>query len=901
MDEDGDRVIKSFEKGCSRDKRPLGLPSYLKWYLDVTDIEVDILGISDTLINKNANIILNLNKKLHCTFPHALWRGSTFLLFSESVLIRNWSSSSSLPHIPKISKVEGTYADKLLASISGMISRNGGRPMVQILKKFLSPLVRSWSGGRIRILYLFSVRLYQLRKKSGVKFLTQYLKTGSILLQQAYGGMKVEDMTSLGPKVGRSRVGYPRIIPARDRAYIRAGNRTVLRIWLTLFSIYRVLSWTQKVKPRHFRTIVDPPTVDLTSVLEEFEQFARDQFYRFIPSRNNALSKASLQRNILNEVPWHNKFMESLTLEFFELAKSSPTAGKSVSSNPVAIANAAATWLSPRFKDLYASFRDWLILSGGEPVPQRTGQVSYNNLNLLMERMAEEGTPFPYLGRLGLKKEPAGKIRVFAMVDCWTQWAMRPLQDQIFKVLRTIPQDGTFDQLAPVKRLLKSDGEFFSYDLSSATDRLPVRLQEYLLRPVLGTVGAELWRKILTDRSYELPHKNFVVERRGFVSDINDENLNYDTASRYNDVKYAVGQPMGALSSWAMLALTHHAIVQWASYLVNKTGWGSNRWFKDYAILGDDIVIKNAAVASKYLEILGRLGVKVNLSKSLISRKKRVCEFAKKYFTPKDSSPVPFSETAAALSSVMALSEFVVKYKPTWAMIFRMEGFGYKQLGNIYKPLSSLSAKARLITLVLTHPDGAFGRTVTNWLGMVSLRRSVPLRSSYWWYFQEECLKKILDKDLSNLQKERVLLKAFLVSPCETPWLLGLFPEISRWVRSRLIQDVVMYRMFYQHLGRDVRKQYVLYDRLLSEFWTAKTTDASLYYKYKELEDLIEQIPPLKDLGQRVDAYARIPKFAALSLKTNSLPFLDRSYQEKAEIRQPSSHVSFGAGFIMVK
>lgn len=25
------------------------------------------------------------------------------------------------------------------------------------------------------------------------------------------------------------------------------------------------------------------------------------------------------------------------------------------------------------------------------------------------------------LGKLGLKHEPAGKIRVFAMVDCWTQ------------------------------------------------------------------------------------------------------------------------------------------------------------------------------------------------------------------------------------------------------------------------------------------------------------------------------------------------------------------------------------------------------------------------------------------------------------------------------------------------
>lgn len=31
-------------------------------------------------------------------------------------------------------------------------------------------------------------------------------------------------------------------------------------------------------------------------------------------------------------------------------------------------------------------------------------------------------------------------------------------------------------------------------------------------------------------------------------------------------IRYAVGQPMGALSSWAMLALTHHFIVQYAAY-----------------------------------------------------------------------------------------------------------------------------------------------------------------------------------------------------------------------------------------------------------------------------------------------------------------------------------------------
>lgn len=57
------------------------------------------------------------------------------------------------------------------------------------------------------------------------------------------------------------------------------------------------------------------------------------------------------------------------------------------------------------------------------------------------------------------------------------------------------------------------------------------------------------------------------------------------------DLRYSVGQPMGALSSWAMLALTHHAIVKIASY---KAGY--RRGFDLYAILGDDITIGKYSV-----------------------------------------------------------------------------------------------------------------------------------------------------------------------------------------------------------------------------------------------------------------------------------------------------------------
>jgi hypothetical protein len=48
--------------------------------------------------------------------------------------------------------------------------------------------------------------------------------------------------------------------------------------------------------------------------------------------------------------------------------------------------------------------------------------------------------------------------------------------------LKNIPSDGTFNQLQPIKRLMdKGLKELYSYDLSAATDRLPIDLQVDLL------------------------------------------------------------------------------------------------------------------------------------------------------------------------------------------------------------------------------------------------------------------------------------------------------------------------------------------------------------------------------------------------------------------------------------
>lgn len=100
--------------------------------------------------------------------------------------------------------------------------------------------------------------------------------------------------------------------------------------------------------------------------------------------------------------------------------------------------------------------------------------------------------------------------------------------------------------MKPLKALMaKGFKNLYSFDLSAATDRLPIDLQTDVLSHLFDDPQIALdWRDLLIKRDYHLFSTQF------------GQNDNY---------RYEVGQPMGALSSWGMLALTHHLLVQVAA------------------------------------------------------------------------------------------------------------------------------------------------------------------------------------------------------------------------------------------------------------------------------------------------------------------------------------------------
>lgn len=83
-------------------------------------------------------------------------------------------------------------------------------------------------------------------------------------------------------------------------------------------------------------------------------------------------------------------------------------------------------------------------------------------------------------GRLSIVDDPECKKRVIAMSDYLTQFALRPINDVLFKKLKNMPCDRTYTQDPHITGKTDSD-HFWSLDLTAATDRFPLSLQQKLL------------------------------------------------------------------------------------------------------------------------------------------------------------------------------------------------------------------------------------------------------------------------------------------------------------------------------------------------------------------------------------------------------------------------------------
>jgi hypothetical protein len=373
-------------------------------------------------------------------------------------------------------------------------------------------------------------------------------------------------------------------------------NLNILRAVLTLLSTFRVMDAKLNLK---IETITSPFS-GISQTLPNDEVFLA--LKRLLGNNRFSLEQAkeipfAQERRLLcitKAGPNGKVSMKNSIIDAYAILKN-----PHIYSNLIKLSKTTAPYLSKLLLNEVTTIRailDYPQERWERIQPYMAGVFSYL-------RFLNSQSNFLKLGKLSTKVEAAGKVRVFAMVDLWTQSILDPLHKEIFRILKTFPTDGTFNQLKPLDHFnTLPHGERFSFDLSAATDRLPIALQIQILSMLEGSEFAQAWASVLVDRDYHL-----------------------DYQGSQHVLRYAVGQPMGALSSWGMLALTHHVIVQIAAEKA-----GIRKLFLDYALLGDDICIASKEVASAYLLIMNSLGVEINLSKSLTSST-GVVEFAKRW------------------------------------------------------------------------------------------------------------------------------------------------------------------------------------------------------------------------------------------------------------------------------
>lgn len=262
---------------------------------------------------------------------------------------------------------------------------------------------------------------------------------------------------------------------------------------------------------------------------------------------------------------------------------------------------------------------------------------------------------FNSLRRLSIVKDNEGKSRVIAILDHTSQSLLKPLHDWLMQIIKSIKEtDMTYDQ--DIKPFGPEDHHYYSFDLTSATDRFPIVLQKAILNKLIGEAYSNAWEELMVGDPFDYVDKGIS-----------------------NKIKYNCGQPLGAYSSWALFSLCHHLVIQFCARKVGKPN------FRNYRLLGDDIVIRDDNVAIAYQEFLASIGVEISKSKSMVS--KDTFEFAKRFFH--DNTEVtgfPLSGFINTIDRWLDLTQIVLESQRRGYKNFVLNNI--RELKNMYKELA---------------------------------------------------------------------------------------------------------------------------------------------------------------------------------------------------------------------
>jgi hypothetical protein len=210
------------------------------------------------------------------------------------------------------------------------------------------------------------------------------------------------------------------------------------------------------------------------------------------------------------------------------------------------------------------------------------------------------------VGKIGLIQEPGLKLRAVANPARVYQAALKPLGDDLYRKLAMLPWDCTHEQSRPFTILQKhlADNKFVhAIDLSNATDRFPLKLQEKLL-----------------DVLY---HRKDGIQLFGDLS-----RARWNCSLVNGTISWKTGQPLGLYPSFASFALCHGMML----YTLNDC-----KHDDDFFVLGDDVVILDDNLNEAYRRFLTTMDIPFSESKTISSDS--LTEFGGKLIIPEAVIP----------------------------------------------------------------------------------------------------------------------------------------------------------------------------------------------------------------------------------------------------------------------
>jgi len=501
-----------------------------------------------------------------------------------------------MKHNNKLSYFRNYTRQLLSSNIVTMFSLSKERSLLRVLHRVAPKLLRvaltkTKVAPRLRRFNKFLQLMMKFYRHHGAAFTIKWLKACHLAVQRKISSKPCKSLRDIEPNLPCPRLinGLPSFIGTIDRSLIKRNHSPTIRFWLSILSIYRILQGPLNPKLNTISDIFSGSveTINEILMLSQFIKDRNERTFRNLPSISSSKIIKLLTAGPNNPVSFQSIFTDALAYN--------------------------------KYPEVFNAFRDYCTLTSSDELFKTFDTYKWWAEDTIETRQSNSWVKLPKslsfedirLGKLSFKEEAAGKLRVFAIVDIWTQSALEPLHQSLFALLKRLPNDGTFDQNASFERCLEKAQLYncaYSVDLSAATDRLPIQLQSGIIDLIFNIPGlGKVWADLLVKRPYIIPVNKYGVEQ--------------------GEIVYGTGQPMGALSSWAMLAVTHHFILQVAAFRVNPS---LDSWFSRYEILGDDLVIFDTMVYQEYLSIMDQLKVGTNPSKSLFSEGLTSLEFAKR-------------------------------------------------------------------------------------------------------------------------------------------------------------------------------------------------------------------------------------------------------------------------------